>query len=130
VPSNGTRRRSCGEVLLCEMREHGGVDPVYATVSSEWCRFGRIEDAAQVFDEMPIRTVPKNARVLLLDETSRVQDAVGRMLRRCTDAARQGRSNAGPADEKEEEQQHEVVQSFLPGFDHVECSVWGGGSHR
>jgi hypothetical protein len=117
-------------VLLCEMREHGGVDPVYATVSSEWCRFGRIEDAAQVFDEMPIRTVPKNARVLLLDETSRVQDAVGRMLRRCTDAARQGRSNAGPADEKEEEQQHEVVQSFLPGFDHVECSVWGGGSHR
>jgi hypothetical protein len=33
-----------------------------------------------VFDEMPIRTVLKNARVLLLGEASRVQDAVGRML--------------------------------------------------
>jgi hypothetical protein len=32
VPSNGARRRSCGEVLLREMREHGGVDPDYATV--------------------------------------------------------------------------------------------------
>jgi pentatricopeptide repeat protein len=62
------------------MRERGGVDPVYATVISKWCRFGRIEDAAQVFDEMPIRTVLKDARVLLLDEASRMQDAVGRML--------------------------------------------------
>jgi hypothetical protein len=50
VPSNGTRRRSCGGKLLREMQERGG----------------RIEDAAQVFDEMPIRTVLKNARVLLL----------------------------------------------------------------
>jgi hypothetical protein len=32
VPSNGTRRRSCGEVFLREMRERSGVDPVYATV--------------------------------------------------------------------------------------------------
>jgi erythromycin esterase-like protein len=31
---------------------------------------------------MPIRTVLKNARVLLLGEASRVQDAVGRMLQR------------------------------------------------
>jgi pentatricopeptide repeat protein len=46
------RRRSCGKVLLRKMRGHGGVDPVYATVISGWCRFGRIEDAAQVFDEM------------------------------------------------------------------------------
>jgi pentatricopeptide repeat protein len=82
VPSNGTRRRSCGEKLLREMRERSGVDPVYATVISGWCRFDRIEDAAQVFDEMPVRTVLKNARVLLFDEASRVQDAVGRMLQR------------------------------------------------
>jgi hypothetical protein len=65
---------------------------------------GRIEDAAQVFDEMRIRVVLENARVLLLGEASRVQDAVGRMLRRCADAPRQGRGNAGPADEEEEEQ--------------------------
>jgi hypothetical protein len=44
---------------------------------------GRIEDAAKVFDEMPMRAVLKNARVLLLGEASRMQDAVGRMLRRC-----------------------------------------------
>jgi pentatricopeptide repeat protein len=56
---------------------------------SGWCRFDRIEDAAQVFDEMPVRTVLKNARVLLLDEASRVQDAVGRMLQR-----RAGRTHA------------------------------------
>jgi hypothetical protein len=43
----------------------------------EELRFGRIEDAAQVFDEMPIRTVLKDARVLLLDDTSRMQDVVG-----------------------------------------------------
>jgi hypothetical protein len=67
VPSNGTRRRSCGGKLLRKMRE----------------RDGRIEDAAQVFDEMPIRAVLENVRVLLLGEASRVQDAVGRMLRRC-----------------------------------------------
>jgi hypothetical protein len=36
-----------------------------------------------VFDEMPMRTVLKDARVLLLGEASRMQDAVGRMLRRC-----------------------------------------------
>jgi hypothetical protein len=58
-------------------------------------RDGRIEDAAQVFDEMPIRVVLENARVLLLGEASRVQDAVGWMLRRCagqrcTGTARQG----------------------------------------
>jgi hypothetical protein len=59
-------RKNCGGKLFCEMRE----------------RDGRIEDAAQVFDEMPIRTVLKDARVLLLDEVSRMQDAVGRMLQR------------------------------------------------
>jgi hypothetical protein len=48
-------------------------------------RDGRIKDAAQVFDEMPIRVVLEDARVLLLGEASRVQDAVGRMLRRCTE---------------------------------------------
>jgi hypothetical protein len=48
-------------------------------------RDGRIKDAAKVFDEMPMRTVAKNARVLPLDEASRVQDAVGRMLRRCAE---------------------------------------------
>jgi hypothetical protein len=74
-------------------------------------RDGRIEDAAQVFDEMPIRVVLENVRVLLLGEASRVQDAVGRMLQRCADAARQGRGDAGLADEEEEEQQHEVVEA-------------------
>jgi hypothetical protein len=71
-------------------------------------RGGRIEDASKVFDEMSMRTVPKNAKVLLLGEASRVQDAVERMLRRCAGqrcagAARQGRGDAGPADEEEEE---------------------------
>jgi hypothetical protein len=56
VPSNSTRKRSCGGKLLREMQERGG----------------RIEDASKVFDEMPMRTVPKNAKVLLLDEASRV----------------------------------------------------------
>jgi hypothetical protein len=46
-------------------------------------RGGRIEDASKVFDEMPMRTVPKNAKVLLLDEASGVQDTIERMLRRC-----------------------------------------------
>jgi hypothetical protein len=69
---------------------------------------GRIKDAAKVFDEMPMRAVLKNARVLLLGEASRVQDAIGRMWRwcagqRCAGAARQGRGDAGPADEEEEE---------------------------
>jgi predicted ATPase len=45
-------------------------------------RGGRIKDAVKVFDEMLARAVLKNARVLLLDEVSRVQDAVGRMLQR------------------------------------------------
>jgi hypothetical protein len=99
VPSIGMRRRSCGGKLLREMQE----------------RDGCIKDAAQVFDEMLIRVVLENARALLLGEASRVQDTVGRMLRwcaeqRCADAARQGRGNAGPADEEEEEQQHEVVE--------------------
>jgi hypothetical protein len=58
-------------------------------------RDGSIEDAAQVFDEMPIRVVLEHARVLVLDEESRVQDAVGRMLRRCANAARQGRGECG-----------------------------------
>jgi hypothetical protein len=88
VPSNGARRRSCGGKLLREMQE----------------RDCHIEDAAQVFDEILIRVMLENARVLLLGEASRVQDAVGRMLRRCADAPRQGRGNAGPADEEEEEQ--------------------------
>jgi hypothetical protein len=84
VPSNGTRRRSCGGKLLRKMRECDG----------------RIEDAAKVFDKMPMRAVLKNARVLLLGEAFRVQDAVGRMLRRCAeqrcaDAARQGRGERG-----------------------------------
>jgi hypothetical protein len=92
VPSDGTRRRSFGGKLLRKMRE----------------RDGHIEDAAEVFDEMPMRAVLKNARVLLLGEASRVQDAVGWMLRwcagqRCAGAARQGRGDAGPADEEEEE---------------------------
>jgi hypothetical protein len=69
VPSNGTRRMSCGGKLLREMQE----------------RDGHIEDAAQMFDEMPIRVVLENARVLLLGEASRVQDAVGRIMRRCAD---------------------------------------------
>jgi hypothetical protein len=64
------------------MRERGGIDPVYATEIPEWYRFGRIEDEAQVFDEMPLRTVLKDARVLLLDEASRVQGTVRRMWRR------------------------------------------------
>jgi hypothetical protein len=69
VLSNGTRRRSCGGKLLREMQE----------------RDGRIKDAAQVFDEMPIRVVLEDARVLLLGEASRVQDAVRLMLRRCVE---------------------------------------------
>jgi hypothetical protein len=52
-------------------------------------RDGRLEDAAQVFDEMSIRVVLENTRVLLLGEASRVQDAVGRMLQR-----RAGKSHA------------------------------------
>jgi hypothetical protein len=95
VPSNGTRRWSCGGKRLRKMQE----------------RDGRIEDAAQVFDEMPIRVVLENTRVLLLGEASTVQDAVGRILRRCADAVRQGRGDAGPADEEEEKQQHEVVEA-------------------
>jgi hypothetical protein len=51
-------------------------------------RDDRLKDAAQVFDEMSIRVVLENARVLLLNEASRVQDAVGRMLQR-----RAGRSH-------------------------------------
>jgi pentatricopeptide repeat protein len=38
-----------------EMQERGGIDPdkyTYATVISGWCKTGRIEDAARVFDEM------------------------------------------------------------------------------
>jgi hypothetical protein len=71
VPSNGTRRRSCGGKLLREMQE----------------RDGRIKDAAQVVDEMPIRAVLENARVLLLGEASRMRAA-----RTCADVTRQGRS--------------------------------------
>jgi hypothetical protein len=74
VPSNGTRRKSCGGKVLRKMRE----------------RDGRIEDAAQVFDEMPIRVVLENARVLLLDKASRVPNAVRRMLQR-----RAGQRHAG-----------------------------------
>jgi pentatricopeptide repeat protein len=49
------RRTSCGGKLLREMRERGGIDPdkyTYAPVISGWCKTGRIEDAARVFDEM------------------------------------------------------------------------------
>jgi pentatricopeptide repeat protein len=38
-----------------EMRERGGIDPDYATVISEWCKSGRIEDAAKVFDKFWLR---------------------------------------------------------------------------
>jgi ATP-dependent phosphoenolpyruvate carboxykinase len=51
------------------------------------CRNDRIENAAQVFDEIRIRVVLENARVLLLSKAPRVQNAVGRMLRRCADAS-------------------------------------------
>jgi hypothetical protein len=39
-------------------------------------RDGRFEDAAQVFDEMSIRVVLENARVLLLSEASRCYNGV------------------------------------------------------
>jgi pentatricopeptide repeat protein len=41
--------------VMREMRERGGIDPykyTHATVISGWCKIGRIEDAAKVFDEM------------------------------------------------------------------------------
>jgi hypothetical protein len=57
-------------------------------------RDGHLEDAAQVFDEMSIRVVLKNARVLLLSEASRVQDAVGRMWQRRAE----GRTQCGRCD--------------------------------
>jgi pentatricopeptide repeat protein len=85
--------RRCVAGLLCEMRECGGVDPDYATVISGWCKSGRIEDVAKVFNEMLARAILKNARVLLLDEASRVQDAVGRMLQRCARQRCAGRSH-------------------------------------
>jgi hypothetical protein len=92
-------QEECGGKLLREMQE----------------RDSRVKDAAQVFDEMPIRVLLEDTRVLPLGEASRVQDTVGRMLRRCAeqrcaDAARQGRDDAGPAGKEEEEQQHEVVE--------------------
>jgi hypothetical protein len=74
VPSNGTRRRSCGGKLLREMRE----------------RDGRIEDAAQVFDEMPIRVVLENARVLLLDEAVKENAAEGTALIQVDHGPREG----------------------------------------
>jgi hypothetical protein len=57
-------------------------------------RGGRIEDVAKVFDEMLARAVLKNARVLLLDKASRVQDAVGRMLQQRAGQRRAGRTRA------------------------------------
>jgi hypothetical protein len=57
-------------------------------------RGGRIEDAAKEFDEMLAHVVLKNARVLLLDEASRVQEAVGRMLQRRARQRRAGRTHA------------------------------------
>jgi hypothetical protein len=68
------RTRSCGGGFLREIRERGG----------------RIRDAVKVFDEMLARMVLQNARVLMLDEASRVQDAVRRMLQR-----RAGQRHAG-----------------------------------
>jgi pentatricopeptide repeat protein len=76
------------------MQERDGIDPDYATVISGWCKSGRIEDAAKVFDEMLARAVLKNTRVLLLDEASRVQDTVGRMLQRRARQRRAGRTHA------------------------------------
>jgi pentatricopeptide repeat protein len=46
------RRRSCGGGLLREMQERDGINPDYAMVISRWCKSGRIEHAAKVFDEM------------------------------------------------------------------------------
>jgi pentatricopeptide repeat protein len=34
------------------MQERSGIDPDYAMVISGWCKFGRIEDAAKMFNEM------------------------------------------------------------------------------
>jgi pentatricopeptide repeat protein len=76
------------------MQERDGIDPDYATVISGWCKIGHIKDAAKVFDEMLARAVQKNARVLLLDEASRVQDTVGRMLQRRAGQRRAGRTHA------------------------------------
>jgi hypothetical protein len=69
-------QEECGGKLLREMQE----------------RDSCVKDATQVFDEMPIRVLLEDARVLPLGEASRVQDAIGRMLRwcaeqRCADAA-------------------------------------------
>jgi hypothetical protein len=87
-----------GERLM--VQAHGQIQATLEVIRELRERDGRIEDAAKMFDEMPMRTVPKNARVLLLDEASRMQDAVGRMLRRCAEqrcagAARQGRGKHG-----------------------------------
>jgi pentatricopeptide repeat protein len=87
------RRRSCGGGFLREMQERDGIDPDYATVISGWCKSGRIEDVARVFDEMLARVL-KNARVLLLDEASRVQNAVEQMLQRRAGQRRAGRTHA------------------------------------
>jgi hypothetical protein len=88
VPSNGTHRRSSGGKLLREMQERGS----------------RIEDAAKVFNEM--LTAGEVKLSLRSGSGSRIRAA-----RSCADAARQGRGNAGPADEEEEEQRHEVVEA-------------------
>jgi hypothetical protein len=63
-------------------------------------RGSRIEDAAKVFDEM--LTAGEVKLSLRSESRSRMHAA-----QTCADAVRQGRGNAGPADEEEEEQQHE-----------------------
>jgi hypothetical protein len=99
MQGNGTRRRSAVKSGCAR------------------CRNATAVSRAQLkYSMMPIRVLLKNARVLPWGEASRVQDAVGRRLRRCAeqrcaDAARQGRNDASPADEEEEEQQHEVVKT-------------------
>jgi hypothetical protein len=60
----------------------------------------RIEDAAKVFDE--VLTAGEVKLSLRSESRSRMHAA-----HTCADAVRQGRGNAGPADEEEEEQQHE-----------------------
>jgi hypothetical protein len=69
VPSNGTRRRSCGGELLCEMQERGS----------------RIENAAKVFDEM--LTAGEVKLSLQCGNGSRMLPA-----RTCADVIRRGRN--------------------------------------
>jgi hypothetical protein len=87
---NRRRRRSnCAGQRRAEQRhaqeEYGG-----KLLREMQERDDHIENTAQVLDEMPIRVMLENARVVLLGEASKVQDAIGRILRQCADATRQG----------------------------------------